>query len=167
MQVIPAITPLNGSLSVADACRLSPYLHASITWGGGGREGWWCCSYCRWASHRTVGKVVECVSEKQCSGGRTPVLNHILGCVVWRYVCMCICLYPYVQWAYSSKYRAQTKTPLKPGLDTMTLWNVIPPTGLFACDTQSHGSGVHQCTVALWQKPSGVVLCPVAPNPEV
>lgn len=38
MQVIPAITPLNGSLSVADARRLSPYLHASITWGGG-RDG--------------------------------------------------------------------------------------------------------------------------------
>lgn len=33
MQVIPAITLLNGSLSVADACRLGPYLHASITGG--------------------------------------------------------------------------------------------------------------------------------------
>lgn len=30
MQVIPAITPLNGSLSVADTCRLGQYLHASI-----------------------------------------------------------------------------------------------------------------------------------------
>lgn len=33
--------------------------------------------------------------------------------------------------------------------------------------TQCHGSGVHQFTVALWQKPSGVVLRSAVPNPEV
>lgn len=52
-------------------------------------------------------------------------------------------------------------------LEPVTLWNVILPTGLFACDTQSHGHRVHQCTVALWHKLGGIALCAVAPNPVV
>lgn len=66
-----------------------------------------------------------------------------------------------------SRVQSSDEAPLELGPETMTLGNVIPPTGWFACGTQSHGSGVHQCTVALWQKPSGVVLRPAAPNPEV
>lgn len=66
-----------------------------------------------------------------------------------------------------SRVQSSDEAPLELGLETMTLGNVIPPTGWLACDTQRHGSGVHQCTVALWQKPSGVVLCSAAPNPEV
>lgn len=41
MQVIPAITPLNGSLAEADARRLSPYLCASITPRKGGYGRCW------------------------------------------------------------------------------------------------------------------------------
>lgn len=57
-----------------------------------------------------------------------------------------------------SQVQSSDETPVELGLETVTLGNVILPTGSLACDTQSHGSGVHQCTVALWQKPSGVVL---------
>ena len=110
------------------------------------------------------------VCQENAVWGRTCVLNHTLGCVFVVQTCMHVHMFVpmcVVGTQQQSRAKSSHEAPLELGLETMTLGNVIPPTGWLACDTQSHGSGVHQCTVALWQKPSGVVLCSAAPNPEV
>lgn len=129
------------------------------------------CSYCRRATHCTGGKAVECVSEMQ-RGEDFSIKSHS-----WLWVCslncdMCaraLCLSPCVWWAYSSSCEngAQTKPPLRAWAGDHDLGKCHSAHGGGSPVTQSHGSGVHQCAVALWQKPSGVVLRSAVPNPEV
>lgn len=137
MQVIPAITPLNGSLSVADVRRLSPYLHASITFGGCGVVvvvvvgGSVAVTVAEPAAVPGAKQLNVC--QKNCSergGEDSSIKSHswlcsLNTCVhVHVFVFVCVC-----GGRTAAELRRSPPPLLELGPETMTLGNVIPSTG--------------------------------------
>lgn len=127
MQVIPAITPLNGSLSVADARRLGPYLHASITCGVGGGVA---VSVAEPATVPEAKRLNVCQKKMQ-RGEDSSIESHswLCGLNICVHVHMFVPM-RVVDMQQQSRVQRSGEAPSELGPETMTLGNVIPPTGV-------------------------------------
>lgn len=100
----------------------------------------------------TVPEAYQLYISEGSGEGRTSALNHSLGCLCNSNMHVRVCMFVRMRVAgtqQQSHVRSSDEAPLELGLETMTLGNVVPPTGFLAFDTQSHRSGGHRCTVDL------------------